>query len=69
MTQFVEFRKVFVDYQRDDDDMPMLDEDGEMIPFYRNEVHFRDSNQVDGTVIQEVKKGKAKEKDSYYSDN
>ena len=38
--------------------MPMLDEDGEMIPFYRNEVHFRDSNQVDGTVIQEVKKGK-----------
>ena len=58
MTQFVEFRKVFVDYERDDEDMPKLDEDGEMIPFYRNEVHFRDSNQVDGTVIQEVKKGK-----------
>ena len=58
LTDFVEFRKVFVDYERDDEDMPKLDESGEMIPYYRNEVHFKDSQQVDGTVIQEVKKGK-----------
>ena len=58
LTDFVEFRKVFVEYQTDEDDMPMLDENGEMIPYYRNEVHFKDSQQVDGTVIQEVKKGK-----------
>ena len=58
LTDFVEFRKVFVDYERDEEDMPKLDESGEMIPYYRNEVHFKDSQQVDGTVIQEVKKGK-----------
>ena len=58
LTDFVEFRKVFVDYERDDEDMPKLDDNGEMIPYYRNEVHFKDSQQVDGTVIQEVKKGK-----------
>ena len=58
LTDFVEFRKVFVDYERDEEGMPQLDDNGEMIPYYRNEVHFKDSQQVDGTVIQEVKKGK-----------
>ncbi|MFL2100079.1 terminase small subunit [Desemzia sp. FAM 23989] len=58
ITDYVEFRKVFVDYSRDDEDMPKLDEFGEMIPYYRNELHFKKSSEVDGTVIQEVKKGK-----------
>lgn len=58
ITDYVEFKKVFVDYVRDDDDMPKLDEFGEMIPYYRNELHFKSSKEVDGTVIQEVKKGK-----------
>ena len=58
ITDYVEFRPVFVDYAKDDEGMPKLDEFGEMIPIYRNEVHFKDSNQVDGTIIQEVKKGK-----------
>ena len=58
LTDFVEFRKVFVEYQTDEEGMPQLDDNGEMIPYYRNEVHFKDSQQVDGTVIQEVKKGK-----------
>lgn len=58
ITNYVEFRKVFVDYIRDDKNMPKLDELGNMIPFYRNELHFKNSNEVDGTVIQEVKKGK-----------
>lgn len=58
ITDYVEFRKVFVDYVRDDKDMPELDDEGEMKPIYRNELHFRKSSEVDGTVIQEVKKGK-----------
>lgn len=58
ITDYVEFRKVFVDYVRDEEDMPKLDEFGEMIPYYRNELHFKQSTEVDGTVIQEVKQGK-----------
>lgn len=58
ITDYVEFRKVFVDYVRDDKDMPELDDEGEMKPIYRNELHFKKSSEVDGTVIQEVKKGK-----------
>lgn len=58
ITDFVEFRKVFVDYQKDDEGMPMLDDEGEMVPFYRNELHFKNSTEIDGTLVQEVKKGK-----------
>lgn len=58
ITDYLEFRKVFVDYVRDDKDMPELDDEGEMKPIYRNELHFKKSSEVDGTVIQEVKKGK-----------
>lgn len=58
ITDYVEFKKVFLDYIRDDEGMPKLDEFGEMIPYYRNELHFKSSTEVDGTVIQEVKKGK-----------
>lgn len=58
ITDYVEFRKVFVDYIRDDEGMPELDDEGEMKPIYRNELHFKKSSEVDGTVIQEIKKGK-----------
>lgn len=58
ITDYVEFKKFFVDYLRDEEGMPKLDEFGEMMPYYRNELHFKSSNEVDGTVIQEVKQGK-----------
>lgn len=58
ITDYVEFRKVFVKYLTDENDMPKLDDQGEMIPIYRNELHFKNSKDIDGTLIQEVKQGK-----------
>ncbi|MER2001284.1 MAG: terminase small subunit [Carnobacterium inhibens] len=58
ITDYVEFKKVFVDYIEDDNGMPQLDDHGEMMPIYRNELHFKNSREIDGTLVQEVKKGK-----------
>lgn len=58
ITDYVEFKKVFVDYIEDDNGMPQLDDHGEMMPIYRNELHFKNSKEIDGTLVQEVKKGK-----------
>ena len=58
ITDYVDFKKIFVAYEKDKKGDPKLDEHGEMIPIYRNELLLKDSTEIDGSVIQEVKEGR-----------
>ena len=44
-------------------EIPLLDENGQEITILRNYVNFKNSNEVDGTIINEVSKGKDGVKD------
>lgn len=57
ISDFVEFGQEEV-VLKDDNGNPLLDENGQEITILRNYVNFKNSNEVDGTIINEVSKGK-----------
>lgn len=57
ITDYVEFGQEEI-VLKDDKGNPLLDKNGQEITILRNYVNFKDSNEVDGTIISEVSKGK-----------
>ncbi|MCM3324251.1 terminase small subunit [Cytobacillus kochii] len=58
ITDFVEFGKKEQPELRISDGEPLLDENGDQVMYSYSYVDFKESNEVDGTLITEVKKGK-----------
>lgn len=57
ITDYVEFGQEDI-VLKDDAGNPLLDKNGEEITILRNYVNFKSSDEVDGTIISEVSKGK-----------